>query len=245
MIRRFPTFEALSQAAADAFVDRARAAVAARDACTVALTGGTTARRCYERLAALAERGSVTWNRVQFFWGDERAVGPDDEQSNFRMAREALLAPLAIASSQIHRMEGERPDLDEAARAYQRRLADVFDVPVDGPPPAFDVLLLGMGADGHVASLFPHTAALHETGRWVLAHHVPALDADRMTLTVPVLVAARSTIVLVSGSRKAEALAAVLEGPSNPDRFPAQLLERTPGSVVWFVDEAAAAGLKR
>lgn len=245
VVRRFSTLEALSQAAADAVCQETAAAVRARGVCTLALTGGSTPRRCYELLASEPRRDGVPWDSLQFFWGDERAVAPDHEQSNFRLARETLLAPLAIPSSQIHRMEGERQDLDVAAAAYEQTLAAVFAIPPDGPPPAFDLMLLAIGADGHTASLFPYTPALHETRRWVLAHHVPALDADRVTLTVPTLNQARSTIVLVSGRHKAAALAGVLEGPPDSDRLPAQLIRRTRGRLVWLVDEAAASELAR
>lgn len=243
-VRRFPALEPLSRAAADWFVDEARAAVQARGVCTVALTGGTTPRRTYELLAAERRRAEVPWDRLQLFWGDERAVPPDDERSNFRLARDTLLAPLGIPASQIHRLEGERADLDAAAAAYARTLAAVFAIPPDGPPPAFDLLLLGLGADGHTASLFPHAPALGERHRWVVAQHVPALDTDRLTLTMPVLNAARSTAVLVAGVHKAAALAGVLDGPPDPERLPAQRIARTSGRLVWLVDEAAASQLR-
>src|SRR5262249_36643408 len=151
----------------------------------------------------------VDWSRVELFFGDERAVPPDDPDSNYRMARETLLAPLAIAAARVHRMEGERADLDAAARDYERELARVLGGAPGGEPPQLDPVLLGMGPDGHTASLFPHSAALAESRRWVVANEVPKLSTRRITFTFPLIERARAQLVLVAGAAKAAALAEV------------------------------------
>jgi 6-phosphogluconolactonase len=220
-----------------------RDAQAARGRATIALAGGSTPRRLYQLLAAPPLRERVDWARVELFWGDERPVGPDHPDSNYAMARAALLEPLGVAQERIHRILGEGPDRAEAARAYQAELARVLDADPGGPPPALDVVLLGMGADGHTASLFPGTVALGEQRRWVVANPVPALGQERITLTFPVLNAGRAVRMLVSGPDKAPALAAVLEGPRDPERYPAQLVAPGAGGLVWHVDAAAASGL--
>ena len=167
-IRLFADLEELSEAAAGEFCSIACQAIAERGRAVVTLSGGSTPRRLYELLATGRYRQRVAWDRVEFFWGDERAVPPDDSDSNYRMARQVLLEPLAIPAAHIHRIEGERNDLDAAALAYEREIARVFGVLPDGPPPAFDLVLLGMGTDGHTASLFPGTDAAGEASRWVL-----------------------------------------------------------------------------
>ena len=243
MIRRFSNVEELSQAAAEEFCRIACDAIAARGRCTVVLAGGSSPRRLYELLGAESYRRQLEWDRVDFFWGDERAVPPDHQDSNFRMAREALLEPLAISQAHIHRIEAERDDRDAAARDYEDKIARVFGVPEGGAPPAFDLVLLGMGADGHTASLFPNTEALGETRRWVVSHHVPALATNRTTMTPRILNAARYLLFLVAGGDKADALARVLEGPRDPRRLPSQTIQPTSGVLMWFVDGTAAAKL--
>lgn len=245
VVRTFPDVEAVSEAAAREFVDRAREAVAARGRFTAALSGGSTPRRLYQLLAGPPLGDQVDWGRVEVFWGDERCVPPDDKDSNYRMAREALLDRVPIPPDHVHRMEAERPDRDAAARDYEATLARAFGVAPGGEPPAFDLVLLGLGPDGHTASLFPHTTALDETQRWVVANHVPKLGADRLTLTVRVLNRAREVLFLVAGADKAEPLAGVLEGPPDPRRLPAQLVRPANGRLVWFVDRQAAARLTR
>src|SRR5262249_5021609 len=162
-------------------------ATAARGRFTVALAGGSTPRRLYQMLAEAPIRDQVDWSRVEVFWGDERAVPPDHADSNFRMASAALLSKVAIPPANLHRMQAERPDLDAAAREYQGEIARVFSVPPDGEPPCLDLVLLGMGPDGHTASLFPHTEALKEARRWVVPNYVPKMAAFRMTQTGPIL----------------------------------------------------------
>jgi 6-phosphogluconolactonase len=156
------------------------------------------------------------------------------------MAREAMLASLPVSAERVHRMEAERPDLDAAARDYEGVIARVFGVAAGGEPPALDLVLLGMGPDGHTASLFPHTDALRETVRWVVPNHVPQLNTDRLTMTRPTLNAAREMLFLVAGADKAGRLAEVLAGPPDSERLPSQSIRPTNGLLVWFVDRAAA-----
>ena len=226
IIRVFPDAESVSRAAAEEFVRRASEAVAVRGRFTVALSGGSTPKRLYELLAEPALRSQVAWDRVELFWGDERCLPPDDAESNYHMARQAMMSRLPIPPGRIHRIEAERPDRDAAAQDYQAVIAGVFGHDADGPPPAFDLILLGMGPDGHTASLFPHNPALEETARWVVAvHDVPKAPPDRMTLTYPVLNAAHEVLFLVAGADKAERLAEVLEGPPDPRRLPSQRIQ--------------------
>ncbi|MET0165699.1 MAG: 6-phosphogluconolactonase, partial [Vicinamibacterales bacterium] len=220
-IRLFADLEELSEAAAGEFCGIACQAIAERGRAVVTLSGGSTPRRLYELLTTDRYRHRVAWDRVEFFWGDERAVPPDHSDSNYRMARQVLLAPLAIPTAHIHRIEGGRNDLDADALTYEREIARVFGVLPDGPPPAFDLVLLGMGTDGHTASLFPGTDA-GEDSRWVVSQCVPAIAASRVTMTPRLLNAARHVMFLVAGTEKAHALALVLDGARNPQRLPAQ-----------------------
>lgn len=241
-IHVFDGLDALIAAAAQEFVRCAREALAARGRFSVALSGGSTPKPLYQRLAAEPLRSQVDWQRVEIFWGDERCVPPDSHDSNYRMAHEAMLAHLPIPKEQIHRMEAERSDRDAAARDYEAVLARVFQVPVGGEPPALDLLLMGMGAEGHTASLFPYTKALEETTRWVTINFVPKLNAERMTMTRPILNRGREVLYLVAGADKAEALAEVLNGPADPQRLPTQFIQPS-GQLVWFLERAAATKL--
>lgn len=243
-IRRFPDAEALSRAAAEEFVRLARSAIDTGGRFTVALSGGSTPRRLYQLLAAAPLREQVDWTRVEFFWGDERSVPPTHKDSNYRMAREAMLDTLDVPAGHVHRLHGESSDLDTAAQSYQAELARVFGIPPTGDPPRFDLVLLGMGPDGHTASLFPHTAALQETVRWVVPNRVPQKNTDRLTLTVPVLNAAAVVLFLIAGEDKTDRLAEVLEGPPDTARLPSQLIRPYDGQLLWFVDTAAAKKLK-
>jgi 6-phosphogluconolactonase len=239
----FADAEAVSRAAANEFVRCAREAVAARGRFTVALSGGSTPKRMYQLLAEPSFRDQVDWGKVEIFWGDERSVPPDHNDSNYHMAAEAMLRCLPVPAAQVHRMEAERTDRDAAARQYEAALARVFEAAPGGEPPAFDLILLGMGPDGHTASLFPHTTALRETARWVAVNYVPKFATDRMTFTAPVLNLAREILFLIAGTDKAEPLHEVLEGPPNCDLYPSQLVRPTAGRLVFFVDRAAAAKL--
>jgi 6-phosphogluconolactonase len=197
----------------------------------------------YELLATERYRHGVKWDLVEFFWGDERAVPPDHPDSNYGMVRDILLEPLAIPAMHIHRIEAERDDLDATALAYEREIARVFGMSPGGAPPAFDLVLLGMGTDGHTASLFPGTAPVGDTGRWVVSHYLLAIAGNRVTMTPRILNAARHVMFLVAGAEKAQTLARVLEGVRDPRHLPAQMIEPTSGVLMWFVDRAAAAKL--
>jgi len=245
-VRHLADKEAVSRAAADEFQRAARAATAARGRFTVALSGGSTPKRLYELLTGPPWRDAIDWGAIEFFFGDERSVPPEDPQSNYRMAHEAMLGALPIPASRVHRMEAERQNLDVAALDYESTLARVFGLPAGDPtPPSFDVVFLGMGPDGHTASLFPHTGALRETRRWCVPNWVPQQDTHRMTLTYPVLNRAAEVIFLVAGDDKAEPLSEVLEGASDPERLPSQRIRPVCGRLLFLTDRAAAAKLSR
>ena len=244
-VRVHPTAEALSRAAAAMFVSLGQRAIEARQRFTVALAGGSTPQRLYALLAEDAWRKQLDWSAVEIFFGDERAVAPDHDDSNFRMANDVMLAPLAVPVKRIHRMPAERADLAAAAADDQAELARVVRLDVDAAAPVFEMVLLGLGSAGHTASLFPHTRARGVDDAWVAANDVPPLDTQRLTLTLPVLNRAAMVMFLVTGADKANVLAEVLEGPPDPARLPAQSVQPAAGLVYWFVDEAAAVKLSR
>jgi 6-phosphogluconolactonase len=221
----------LAREAADRFVALARSAIAARGRFTVALSGGSTPRLLYEQLVAQP----IAWQYVHVFWGDERCVPPDHPNSNYDLAQRGLLSHVDIPAQNVHRLQGEL-DPAQAAQHYETELRDFF-----GTQPRFDLILLGMGADAHTASLFPGTPALHEQQHWVVAHYVDKLQAERLTLTPPIINAAANVIFLIAGSAKAAALRSVWHGPHDPDRFPAQSIVPTAGRIIWLVDQAAVA----
>jgi 6-phosphogluconolactonase len=200
-------------------------AISERGRCALALSGGRTPELTYRELVSAS---GIDWKRVEIFFSDERAVAPDHADSNYRMVRAALLSRVPIPAAQVHRMEAERADRDAAAREYERLL-----------PRALDILLLGIGPDGHTASLFPGSAALDERQRLVLPVLGAKPPAERMTITPPVIEAARKVAVLASGEDKAAMVARALEGPLAPKAVPAQLARRG----TWFLDQAAAARL--
>lgn len=237
--------EATCRAAAEAFAAWAAVRIAAQGRFTAALSGGSTPRRMYQLLADKPLRGQVDWSKVIFFWGDERPVPPDDAQSNYRMAREALLEPLGIADSQVYRMPAELPNRDQAAQQYQNVLSDFFQIAPLGEPPSLDLVLLGLGPDAHTASLFPATPALLETRRWVVSNPVLKLNTERLTMTPMLINRAAQIYFLVTGAEKAKAVAEVLEGSFDTQRIPAQLIRPSQGQLTWFLDEAAASQLKQ
>lgn len=230
----------LTRAAADAFMREANAAQA-RGVFRVALSGGSTPRPVYQLLASAPYRDAIEWSQVQFYWGDERNVGPDSPESNYRMAKEALLDAVPVQPEQIHRIRGELV-ASEAAMDYQQVLQRTFGLAANEFP-RFDLILLGMGPDGHTASLFPNTIALEVRNRTVAANPVPKLETERITLTVPTLNAAAAVLFLIAGADKADALAAVLQGPPQPMEYPSQLVAPQQGSLTWMADRAAAANL--
>jgi 6-phosphogluconolactonase len=248
MIRQLKDLEELSRVVARELSQAAREAISARGRFTLVLSGGSTPRRLYQLLAEPPHRTELPWDRVEFFWADERAVPPDHPDSNFAMAYQAMLRKLAITAPQLHRIAAERGP-ETAAREYQDDIAQAFAVDPAGEPPAFDLILLGLGADGHTASLFPESEALRERRRWVVPNRIPKLIAgggpsvERVTMTPPIINAGRKVWFLVSGSEKAPALRAVLRGPPDPIRLPAQLIRPVSGELVWFVDRLAASEL--
>jgi 6-phosphogluconolactonase len=232
--------DALSRAAANEWVRAANAAVQAKGMFTVALSGGTTPQRLYSLLVDEATlRAAVPWDKTRVFWGDERHVPPDHADSNYRMANEAMLSKAPIASTRVHRIKSELADASRAANEYEQTLRECFNL-VPGQFPRFDLVLLGLGPDGHTASLFPDTAALQERRRLVVANWVEKFASYRLTLTLPVLNNAACVIFLVSGEEKAQTLGAVLEEEAPSAPLPAQLIRPTQGRLVWLVDRAAA-----
>lgn len=238
-VQVLPDVDQLAQAAAERFIESAAEAVKERNEFRVALAGGSTPRGTYQRLAGADLAPLVSWRNVHLFWGDERCVAPDHPDSNFRMARDTLLDKVPVPQSNLHRIQCEL-EPQAAARAYAQELRTVFQ---SRRRPHFDLVLLGMGADGHTASLFPGSPALNELRRWVVAVFVAQLDAWRVTLTPPLLNAARQVIFLVSGKVKAAPVKQVLHGEHDPERLPAQLVRPKQGSVIWMLDQAAAADL--
>lgn len=236
-IRVYPDAASLARAAAELFVTLAAEAIAARRRFAVALSGGSTPRVTYALLADDEFATRLDWPRVHVFWGDERCIPPDDPESNFRLAEGALLSHVPIPPDNVHRVRGEL-EPEAAAQAYAAELRTFFGAPW----PRFDLVLLGMGADGHTASLFPGTTAVEERERAVVAVYVERLRAWRVTLTLPVINAAHHVLFLVTGATKAETLQAVLEGPDG--RFPAQQIRPASGHLIWLVDVAAASQLK-
>jgi len=237
--------ETLVQAACDLVLAAAQAAIAERGRFTLALAGGSTPRPLYQRLAATP---GIDWRRWFLFFGDERTVPPDHAESNYRMVKEAWLDPLMQAGSDflpaVFRMAGEEAPV-AASFVYAKEIQE--NVPADpaagtGQRPRFDLILLGMGADGHTASLFPGTVALHERRRLVVANVAPQLATTRLTVTYPLLNAARAILFLVSGADKAPALRAVLGKEDQRLRYPSQGVKPRRGTVTWLVDAAAGSG---
>jgi len=237
-LRVLPDSDAVAEAAAREIAAAAQQASMERGRVLLALAGGRTPALAYRRLAADPWRDSVDWPRAEFFWGDERAVPPDDPASNYGMARRTMLRPLGIDEGRLHRMRAEAPDLEAAAREYEADLRRVA-----GEPPVLDVVLLGMGADGHVASLFPASPALREGDRLVTDVDGPAGGARRLTLTFPAILAARAVLMQVAGADKAGALREVFAADGDADRLPARRLHEAGDRVLWLVDRAAAAAL--
>ncbi len=232
-VRVYPDIETLSRAVAGALVDQISATVGR--AHSLALAGGNTPRALYQLLAR-DYRDAIPWARLLLFWGDERYVPHDDPRSNYRLVRETLLDKVAIPPDHAHPMPTDFPTPDEAAWAYENTLRTDFS----NAPPRLDLILLGMGADGHTASLFPRTRAVEERTRWVVAVRAPVEPAERLTMTLPVLTAAASVFFLVTGGEKAEMLHRILSEPADALARPAGAVRPSAGKLVWWVDEAAA-----
>ena len=228
--------DALSHAVAEQFVRLTTDAVQTRGRCTVALSGGSSPRGVYQLLGAPAFRTRVRWNEIHFFWGDERHVPPDHPDSNYRMAVEAMLSRVPIPPANVHRVRSELPDAERAAHEYDETIRAC----VDGEPlPRFDVIHLGIGTDGHTASLFPGSAALEERERLCVANWIEKLGGHRITLTLPVLNAARAVVFIATGVGKASIVQQVFQDPE-ASPLPAQLVRPADGELSWMLDRAAA-----
>ncbi len=235
-----PGPEALAALAVRHFIEQAGQAVAARGRARVAISGGSTPKAAFALLADPTQpwRARVPWPKLDLWWVDERSVPPTDPDSNYRMTRETLLDHVPLAPGQIHRIEGELPPETSAAR-YESELRNAFRL--EGAElPQFDLIALGMGPDGHTASLFPHTPALHELARLAVANHVQAKDSWRVTLTAPVINRGSHVFFLIAGQDKAQILKEVWLGPSDPERLPSQLIRPAGGILTLLLDRAAA-----
>jgi 6-phosphogluconolactonase len=233
----YPDSDSLSHAAARYIVQVAQESIVTHGRFTFALSGGNTPKKLYGLLGSEPYRDQIDWALVEIFWSDERCVPPDSEDSNFRMAQEVLLSKVPIPSQQIHRMPADAPDRDSASLAYRQEMQRVFGTSV---VPRFDLIQLGMGPEGHTASLFPHQPSLHEQTRLVMPVTVPKPPPPRLTFTPPLLNAAIHVLFLVTGADKAEAVQAVLEGDYPPDEYPAKIVNPARGEVTWMLDTAAA-----
>ena len=232
----------LSEAAAKLFAARAAGAVSARGRFIAALSGGKTPVGIYSLLAKAPFASQIPWARVHLFWADERCVPPDHADSNYRLVRELLLDYVPIPAANVHRIPAEMDPVEAAAR-YEGQLRELFAPHGDGFP-VFDFILLGLGDDGHTASLFPGTRSIRESARWVVGHHVDAQKGWRITLTPPVINAARMVAFIVAGAGKAAVMKDILEGFFRPDTLPAQIVRPAGGDLVWMLDREAAALLK-
>ena len=232
--------EALARRAAGMIVAEAGAAVRARGLFTMVLSGGSTPKLLYSLLAEDPQyREAIPWEQSHIFWGDERHVPPDHPESNYRMATEAMLSKVGVPAANIHRIKSEEARAGDAADQYEQELRGFFRL-AEGDWPRFDLVLLGLGSDGHTASLFPGTRALSEPRRLVTSNWVGKFYTDRITLTAPVFNQAAQVIFLVAGEDKAAPMKAVLEGPHEPSQLPAQLIDPAPGRLWWLLDGPAA-----
>jgi 6-phosphogluconolactonase len=230
---------AIARRVAQRFVEIATKAVSHKGSFDVVLSGGSTPKTLYGLLVNdLALHSQLPWDKMHLFFGDERHVGPDDPQSNYRMAAEGMISKAPLKPEQVFRMKGEYPEAEQAATEYEQAIRAHFKLS-DGQFPRFDLVLLGLGSEGHTASLFPGTKALHENRRIVVHNWVGKVLMDRITLTAPVINNAANIIFMVTGADKAPALTAVLERFYEPDQLPAQLIQPTNGSLLWLVDTAA------
>ena len=231
----------LARAAADVFIAAANHAVEKKGAFTVALSGGSTPKALYSMLATDRDLNArVPWQKIDFFFGDERHVPPEHADSNYRAAHEAMLSKVPVSPARVFRMRGEYKETEKAAAEYEQSLREFFHLSA-GQLPRFDLVMLGMGPDGHTASLFPGTKALEEHQRLVTSNWVGKFYTHRITMTAPVLNNAACVMFMVHGPDKAQPLKAVLEGPYEPDQLPAQLIRPAHGTLWWLVDQSAAA----
>jgi 6-phosphogluconolactonase len=243
MIKTFSNIEELSNFAAEKFVEIGNEAIKKHGKFTVALAGGSTPRSLYQLLVSDDFKNKIDWQKAFFFFGDERDVSPASNQSNFKMANEILFKPLEIQKTNIFRWQTEIINAVEVAEQYEKYVRKFFKLE-PGEFPRFDLILLGMGDDGHTASLFPHTKVLLETSKIAAAEMIKKLNSNRLTLTFPTINNASNIIFLVSGENKAKTLQKVLEAEFQPEKFPSQGVKPTKGKLIWLIDEAAAENLE-
>jgi 6-phosphogluconolactonase len=238
-VRIMTNQDAIAKRAAQEFVQSATAAVSDKGSFHVALSGGSTPKALYSLLANdAALRAQLPWDKMQLYFGDERSVGPDHAESNFRMASETMLSKVPLKTEQVFRIKGEYKDTERAALEYEQAVRTSFKIG-EGRFPHFDLVLLGMGNEGHTASLFPGTKALHETKRIVVRNWVGKLYTERITLTAPAINNAARVLFMITGADKALALKGVLEGPYEPEQLPAQMIQPSNGELLWLVDTIA------
>ncbi len=243
LLQVFPSVEEVTKATAEYITAGLESAVAARGLARIAISGGATPKAVFELLAdpSAPYLARLPWAATQWFWVDERCVPPEDEESNYGMTRKAMLDKIPLPASNIHRMEGEL-DPEEAASRYESEIRNAFKLE-GAETPTFDMVLLGLGPDGHTASLFPHTDGLDEMARIVMANHVPQKDTWRLTLTWPVITQGREVAFLIEGADKAEMVRTVFAGAYDPETYPAQLIRPASGKLTMLMDAEAAAGL--
>ncbi|MBI3083030.1 MAG: 6-phosphogluconolactonase [Candidatus Omnitrophica bacterium] len=244
VIRVFPDLERLSREAAKQFMRLAQQQVQVSGRFSVALSGGSTPRRLYELLASEPYRNRIPWDQVHVFWADERCVPFDHPDSNFRQAFELLLSRVPLPPVNVYRIPADQGDPVSAAASYEQTLRAFFRLEPNSWP-EFDLVLLGLGADGHMASLFPRSVALRETHRFVVATRGGAPDLPRVTLTIPVLNHATHLLWLVAGAEKSSVIRDVLTGPEHPDELPAEMIHPVRGNSMWLLDRAASSLLQR
>jgi len=241
MLKVFSDIEELNNFAAEKFVETCRQSIEKGNQFSVALSGGSTPKALYQLLASDKFKARIEWNKVFFFFGDERNVLPDNKESNFRMANENLFQPLQIPGNQIFRWKTEEKDAEKIAEDYEAAIKSFFGLNKEKSFPRFDLILLGMGPDAHTASLFPFTEALHENEKIAVLNYVEKLQTTRLTVTFPVINNAENIGFLVAGAEKAEPLREVLEGEFEPEKFPSQKVRPSNGNLFWLIDEKAAA----
>lgn len=227
----------LSRRAAKIFQDCVQQTLQKQEKFSLCLSGGKTPQALYECLGQSPYQEQIPWGKIHVFWGDERGVPPNHPKSNYGMAYEALLSKINIPEAHIHRMKGELHP-ESAAQDYERDLRTFF-----GGLPTFDFILLGLGADGHTASLFPHTPVLREQNRWVVGYYAESVKMNRITLTPPVLNQGKVIVFLVSGKEKVKVIAQILKEPGGPEKYPAQLIKPKNGKLFWLLDSPAASKL--
>jgi 6-phosphogluconolactonase len=239
-IKIYPDTEHMAHATAELLVTIAVSSIDDRGSFSVALSGGSTPRRAYEHLATKEFASRVDWSHIHVFWGDERCVPPRHPRSNYGMAREALLDHIPIPTRNVHRVLGELAPAEAASR-YEATLRQFFSPEQEGEAVTFDLVLLGMGTDGHTASLFPRSKVLAERSRWVASDYVDETKDWRVTLTPPAINAARQVSFLVSGRAKARTVQQVIRGPRQSRLLPAQIVQPKSGNLTWLLDSEAAA----